>query len=141
MDALTGSDFSQFAALSGAIDGVAGSEASVVTTVLGIVALIFGVSVITIIVIALCRIFKKAGYHRYEALLNGHNMYVSIVLAGKPGWYTFLFAVPYVIFALVTALFPNTTFVSVVSIIMLVAYVYLYADVMLSLAKRFKKGV
>lgn len=58
---------------------------------------IIGVALLILIVVARCFMFKKMGHHWYEALVSGHNTYVLVTKAGKPGWWVFapaLLAIP-----------------------------------------------
>lgn len=47
------------------------------------------VALIVLMVIAWCFVFKKMGNRWYEALISGHNLFVLITNAGKPGWWIF----------------------------------------------------
>ncbi len=61
--------------------------------VLGVIALV----ALVLIIIPLCKMFSKMGNNWYEALIPGHNCYVFITNAGKPGWWIFvwlLFLIP-----------------------------------------------
>ncbi len=54
--------------------------------VLGVIALL----ALVLILIPMCKMFSKMWNNWYEALIPGHNCYVFITNAGKPGWWIFL---------------------------------------------------
>jgi len=52
---------------------------------LGLLALIM----LVIILIARCFVFQKMGHKWYEAIISGHNLFILITNAGKPGRWIF----------------------------------------------------
>lgn len=58
---------------------------------------VIAILVLILIVIPFCKMFSKMGNKWYEALIPGHNSFVFITNAGKPGWWIFvclLFLIP-----------------------------------------------
>lgn len=51
--------------------------------------------VIAIMVIALWKIFQKAGYEGWEAIIPVYNLYIITKIVGKPGWWVILMLIPY----------------------------------------------
>jgi len=47
------------------------------------------VSLVILLVISWCFVFKKMGNQWYEALISGHNFFVLTTNAGKPGRWVF----------------------------------------------------
>lgn len=83
-------------------------------------------AVIVLMVVARCFVFKKMGNNWYEALVSGHNLYVLITKAGRPGWW---------IFAPVLMIIPILGWI-VGGILSLLVWI----SVNLGLAKRFGKS-
>lgn len=46
-------------------------------------------ALIVLLVVSRCFVFKKMGNQWYEALISGHNLFVIITNAGKPGRWAF----------------------------------------------------
>lgn len=110
--------------------------ASPAGTVMGIAML----AILILMLISFCLIFKKAGYKWYEALVSGHNTFTTIVLAGKPKWYIFLFIVPGILPTIAAA--TGSVIVSQIAMVLVVlAFVALYIDITFSFGTRFKKGM
>lgn len=103
----------------------------------GIGLIAIGIALIIFFIIALCFVFKKAWYKWYEALISGHNTFLTIVIAGKPGRYFFLLIVPYLVLVLGAGLWWIGSIIT--SILWIAGFVYLYGDITFSMAKRFKK--
>lgn len=99
--------------------------------------IIGAIALIIFFIIALCFIFKKAWYKWYEALISGHNTFLMIVIAGKPGRYFFLLLVPYLVLVFWAGL--GWIGAIITSILWIAWFVYLYGDITFSMAKRFKK--
>jgi len=88
------------------------------------------------------KLFVKANYKGYEALISGHNGYSLIVMSGKQGRYFFLFLIPIIIMNAPVFLGTiNTTVISTCSAIGMLLFLILYIDVTVSLMKRFEKGI
>jgi hypothetical protein len=84
------------------------------------------IALIAIMVVSRCFVFKKMGNQWYEALVSGHNLYVLITNAGKPGRW---------VFAPVLMIIPVVGWI-VGGILSLLVWI----SVSLSLAKKFGKG-
>ena len=90
--------------------------------VLGVIAIIL----LVLIIIPICKMFAKMGNKWYEALIPGHNCYVMITNAGKPGWWIFvglLFLIPVLGW-----------------IVGLILIIVMHFAVSIGLAKKFGKG-
>jgi hypothetical protein len=51
-------------------------------------------AVIVVMVVALWKIFEKAGKPGWAALIPFYNIYIMLELCGKPGWWLVLFLIP-----------------------------------------------
>jgi hypothetical protein len=49
-----------------------------------------------ILVISLWKIFQKAGYQGWEAIVPIYNIYILLKIVGKPWWWLLLMCIPYV---------------------------------------------
>ena len=58
----------------------------------GLLGSVFGV----IVLIALWKIFTKAGKPGWAVLIPIYNLYVLIEIVGRPGWYLLMFLIPIV---------------------------------------------
>ncbi len=56
-------------------------------------------------IVALWKVFAKAGQPGWAALVPFYNLYVMTQVAGKPGWWVLLFFVPFVNIVLCFLLF------------------------------------
>lgn len=50
---------------------------------------LFVIVLVIFFITSWCLFFKKMGNQRYEALISGHNLFVLITNAGKPGRWVF----------------------------------------------------
>ena len=75
------------------------SDQSPVTTVIGLV-------VAVIAIIALWRVFSKAGRPGWAAIIPIYNIYTLVKVSGNSGWFTLLYFIPIVniIIAVIVAL-------------------------------------
>ncbi len=63
----------------------------------GVIGLVFGL----IIVVALWKIFTKAGRPGWASLIPIYNAYTLLKVAGKPGWWLILMIIPFVNFIII----------------------------------------
>lgn len=49
-----------------------------------------------ILIISLWKIFQKAGYQGWEAIVPIYNIYILLKIVGKPWWWLLLMCIPYV---------------------------------------------
>ena len=56
--------------------------------------LAFGLGLGVLIVVALWKVYEKAGKPGWAALIPFYNAYVLIRIAGRPGWWLLLYFVP-----------------------------------------------
>jgi len=75
----------------GAQYGATGSTDPMMTALFaGLAGLgIFVVAFLILMIIARCFVFQKMGHKWYEAIISGHNLFVLITNAGKPGRWIF----------------------------------------------------
>lgn len=52
---------------------------------LGIILTIITLAILVLTLVSLAFVFKKMGNKRYEAFISGHNLFILITKAGKPG--------------------------------------------------------
>lgn len=86
------------------------------------------VSLIILLVISRCFVFKKMWNQWYEALISGHNLFVLTTNAGKPGRW---------VFAPLIMLIPIPVVAQIVGWIL---SLLVWISVSLALAKKFGKG-
>ncbi|GFO57169.1 hypothetical protein GMSM_41760 [Geomonas sp. Red276] len=55
---------------------------------------------IVLIIVGMWKVFEKAGYAGWKAIIPFYNMYILMLIAGKPGWWFFLLFIPVVGFAI-----------------------------------------
>jgi hypothetical protein len=70
----------------------------------GSVAMIVMLALVAVVIIAMWRVFAKAGQPGWAVLIPIYNLYILLKIAGKPGWWILLCMIPLVnivIFALV----------------------------------------
>lgn len=65
---------------------------SAILSALLVPILIIGV----ILIISLWKIFQKAGYQGWEAIVPIYNIYILLKIVGKPWWWLLLMCIPYV---------------------------------------------
>lgn len=54
------------------------------------------VALIVFYIVAMWRVFEKAGQPGWAAIIPFYNVYILLKLAGKPGWWLVLFFIPLV---------------------------------------------
>ncbi|MFG6402663.1 MULTISPECIES: DUF5684 domain-containing protein [unclassified Microbacterium] len=65
-------------------------------TALNSVSGLFGLVVYIVIVVALWRVFEKAGFAGWLAIIPIVNVFFLVKIAGFSGWYTLLYLIPIV---------------------------------------------
>ncbi len=65
---------------------------------IGAVGGLIGLAVAVIIIIALWKVFAKAGQPGWGALIPIYNFYLLCKVAGRPGWWLILMLIPFVNF-------------------------------------------
>jgi len=62
--------------------------------------------VIVLMIVAMWKVFEKAGHPGWAAIIPIYNTYIFLKIAGKPGWWLILLFIPIVnlIFAIIAAL-------------------------------------
>ncbi len=96
-------------------------------------SLLFGLAIWAVMVVALWKIFEKAGEDGWRALIPGYNVWVLFEVSGKPGWWGL---VP--IGAQVIGIIPILGWFLAGPIA--IAGIVLYVIAVLELAKRFNKS-
>ncbi|HOZ97773.1 MAG TPA: DUF5684 domain-containing protein [Niabella sp.] len=72
------------------------SSSSFVTSMFSGTFLIFTFGFLIILIAALWKIFQKAGYKGWEAIIPIYNIYIITKIVGKPWWWLLLCLVPIV---------------------------------------------
>lgn len=67
---------------------------------MGAIGLVY-VAILLIAIIALWKIFTKAGKPGWAALIPIYNIIVLLEIAGKPAWWVILFLIPFVNFVMI----------------------------------------
>jgi uncharacterized membrane protein YhaH (DUF805 family) len=57
--------------------------------------LLFWLAVAVLFIVAMWRVFTKAGKPGWASLIPFYNVYVLLQIAGRPGWWLLLFLVPF----------------------------------------------
>jgi hypothetical protein len=60
------------------------------------VVIIIYLAVLVLLVASLWRIFSKAGWPGWAAIIPIYNVYVLLKVAGRPGWWVILYFIPLV---------------------------------------------
>lgn len=55
---------------------------------------LIGLAVLVVMIVALWKIFEKAGKPGWASLIPFYNVFVMLEIAGKPGWWLVLFLIP-----------------------------------------------
>ena len=58
--------------------------------------IIFWIALVVIEIVALWKIFEKAGQAGWKAIIPIYNGYILLKIVGKPGWWLILFFIPIV---------------------------------------------
>lgn len=61
----------------------------------GLISLI-DLVIIIVMIASMWRLFEKAGQPGWAAIIPFYNVYVLLLVAGKPGWWLILFLIPFV---------------------------------------------
>jgi Family of unknown function (DUF5684) len=61
-----------------------------------LVGLVIGLVVAVFMIVALWRVFSKAGQPGWAAIIPFYNIYVLCKVAGRPGWWLVLYIIPIV---------------------------------------------
>lgn len=104
---------------------------------LGKIFLVFLV-MYTLSVIAMWRVFNKAGEKGWKSLIPVYNIYVLFNLFWSPTWFWLMFGVYYVLNVMLSGM-ANLVYMSIV--IGFVFYLYCYINLMNRVAKSFGKGL
>jgi hypothetical protein len=69
-------------------------------------------AILIVMVIAMWKLFSKAGQPGWAAIIPIYNVYVLLKVAGKPGWWLILFLIPVVslVIAIITLHGVSTSF-------------------------------
>jgi len=59
---------------------------------------LIGLAIIVIVIVALWKVFTKAGQPGWGAIIPIYNIYLLCKIAGKPGWWVLLMFIPFVNF-------------------------------------------
>ncbi len=72
----------------------------------GGIVLLFQLAICVLMIVASWKVFEKAGKPGWACLIPFYNLYVFLVIAGKPGWWLVLFLIPLVniIFAVLASI-------------------------------------
>ena len=60
------------------------------------VYMFFWLAVLVIAIIAMWKIFTKAGEAGWKSIIPIYNLYILLKIVGRPGWWILLFLVPFV---------------------------------------------
>ena len=64
----------------------------------GIVLLIVGLAVTVVMIVALWKVFTKAGQPGWASIIPLYNAYILFRIVGRPGWWLILLFIPFVNF-------------------------------------------
>ncbi|MFA5747545.1 MAG: DUF5684 domain-containing protein [Candidatus Absconditabacterales bacterium] len=136
--------FGNLVNLSGSLATMQGSNANFTALMqtFGVGALIILFALLIFFLIVFWKIFKKAGYNGYEAIISGHNFYTYVVIAGKPGRYFFLLLIPYLLVVMSPGMIlaGSLALGKILMILGVIGFIYLYYDLTFSFAKKFNKS-
>ena len=59
---------------------------------------LIGLAIIVVMVVAIWKIFEKAGKPGWASLIPFYNVYIMLEIAGKPGWWLVLYLIPVINF-------------------------------------------
>lgn len=92
---------------------VMGSDAAAATAgaVAGGIMFVY-IAILIVMIIAMWKLFSKAGQPGWAAIIPIYNAYVLLKVAGKPGWWLILFLIPVVslVIAIITLHGVSTSF-------------------------------
>jgi hypothetical protein len=63
---------------------------------IGLIALVIWLAIIVFMIVALWKVFTKAGQPGWGVLIPIYNVYLLCKIAGKPGWWVLLMLIPLV---------------------------------------------
>lgn len=78
------------------MDLIAAEQQSAAATVGGTVGVVVGLALLVVSIVALWRVFTKAGQPGWAAIVPFYNYYLLLRIAGRPGWWLLLGLVPVV---------------------------------------------
>jgi hypothetical protein len=61
-----------------------------------IVGVIIPLAIVVVMIVAMWRVFEKAGQPGWGCLIPFYNIYLLLQIAGRPGWWLILFCIPLV---------------------------------------------
>jgi hypothetical protein len=67
-----------------------------VSTGIGVVGTIIYLAFLVLAIVAMWKVFAKAGQPGWAAIIPIYNIYVWLKVAGRPGWWLILFLIPIV---------------------------------------------
>lgn len=70
----------------------------------GLLAFLVAMAVAAVFIVALWKVFTKAGHPGWASLIPFYNSYILLKIAGRPGWWLVLFFVPLVNLAIAIVL-------------------------------------
>ncbi len=73
-----------------------GAESAATSAAYGSFMLIWSLIILLVMVIALWKVFTKAGEPGWKSLIPIYNSYVLVKISGRPGWWFLLFFIPIV---------------------------------------------
>ena len=77
------------------VSEISGAELAGVMTFIG-VYLAFMLILFAISIVSMWKVFTKAGRAGWESIVPIYNIYVNLLIVGRPGWWLLLFFVPFV---------------------------------------------
>ena len=72
------------------------SSSGAVAADIGLIGIVIWLAVIVFIIVAMWKVFTKAGQPGWGAIIPIYNAYLLCKIAGKPGWWLLLMFVPIV---------------------------------------------
>ncbi|MBC7770934.1 MAG: signal peptidase I, partial [Pyrinomonadaceae bacterium] len=62
----------------------------------GIAAMLIYLAIIVLVIVGFWKVFEKAGYPGWAAIVPIYNLYIMCKIAGRPGWWVILMFIPIV---------------------------------------------
>lgn len=78
-----------------AVNDLSGAQVAGITALLGVYS-VFMLAIIAFSIVVMWKIFTKAGRAGWESLVPIYNIYVNLLIVGRPGWWLLLFFIPFV---------------------------------------------
>src|SRR4051812_6556874 len=63
---------------------------------INIVVMLIEIGLLVLIIAGMWKVFAKAGYPGWAAIIPIYNVYILCKVAGRPGWWLILFLIPFV---------------------------------------------